>query len=306
LDSKTINTFSAYGLVWQTDFPCQGGQSLSNNVTADVKVSMGSTPLSLGGNAFIGNKFEATPGKLLLKTLSIADYFVSDGRRIIISPKISSTPETVQKLLFGWATAGILQQRRTLALHASSVAFDSSAIAFCGDSGVGKSTLVGLLANRGLTVLDDNILALLINEREIRAHPGIGYIRLLQDALKKMGQDVSGLQRIDNSESASGKYILPLKHDYQCNKPTKLKRVYILKHGLSLCMRSLLAREKIDALRENIFMLRFAKGLARTADMFEQLLMLGAQVEVIELTVPHEKGAEFLADEIFRQLSLDL
>jgi len=269
----------------------------------DVQVRLGEVPASLGGDAVRGPKFEARPGALLLKTLYIADYLVTDGNHIAVTPKASASPWPIQNLLFGWVTAGLLQQRGILALHASAVEGPFGAVAFCGDSGVGKSTISALLAARGLRVLDDNIAALAFDENGALVQPGLGYVRLGPDSLARVGESPDPRARIDRASVGPGKYVYALPAQQFCASPRRLRLIYVLKRGAGFGQRQLRGREKVDALRDNTFLLRFARGLGSENFLFRQWLDVCRDVDVVELTLTHDRSPDYLANEIFVQLA---
>ena len=87
--------------------------------------------------------------------------------------------------------AFVLRRRGVLALHASAVAFDDGAVAFCGPSGTGKSFAAAACVAHGAALLSDDVVALGRVDRIWVAHPGTGSIRLWADGVVAAGLDLA-------------------------------------------------------------------------------------------------------------------
>ena len=96
-------------------------------------------------------------------------------------PATSSLEDTAAYLL-GPVLALVLRLRGVTCLHASAFAAEGSAVALVGPSGAGKSTTAAAFAERGLTVLADDVLALAAEGPDILAQPGYPRLRLWPDA----------------------------------------------------------------------------------------------------------------------------
>src|SRR5262249_51652752 len=90
----------------------------------------------------------------------------------------SRSPGELAWYLLGPILAFVLSLRRVTCLHASAVAIRGRAVAFVGPSGAGKSTLAAALAQRGFSVLSDDLLALSAQGDTLLAHPGVPWLRL--------------------------------------------------------------------------------------------------------------------------------
>ena len=98
--------------------------------------------------------------------------------------------------LLGSARGALLHQRGLLPLHANAVVLAGRAIAFCGHSGAGKSTIAAWFHDRGDPILADDICAVDgAATGEIIAYPGVPRLRLWRDALEKGGREASGYRR---------------------------------------------------------------------------------------------------------------
>lgn len=290
---------SAFGLRYRSTLPCPGIPQTPFPGAADVTVGLGALPADLGAEAVKGHRFEARPQRLLLRTNFIADYLVEDGRSIRLLPKPGARGPEIANLVFGWATGGLLIQRGTLALHAATVATPGGAVAFCGDSGVGKSTLVTLLMQRGLRVIDDNLAALDFRSGAIQVQPGLGSVRLTPDSLALLGRPASGLAALSPQKA---KYLLPLAEAERCRTPLPLRRIYVLQRAAAPSRRSLAPAEKLAQLQKHTFVGRFAPGLQQVDVLFRHWLQLAQATRLDALAVPLDRSAQQWADEMAAEL----
>lgn len=109
--------------------------------------------------------------ELLLCTPDGADYLLrSDGTRVLCAPPPAGTQW--QRFLIGQVLplASVLHGLEVL--HASAVVYQETAIAFCGHSGAGKTSLAASLVQRGATILTDDVLAVEPVDDVVMAHPG--------------------------------------------------------------------------------------------------------------------------------------
>ena len=58
-------------------------------------------------------------------------------------------------------------QRKILPLHGSAIAIEGKAYAIVGESGAGKSTLAASLLSRGYKLLSDDVIPILLSEKNI-------------------------------------------------------------------------------------------------------------------------------------------
>src|SRR5438270_8353143 len=84
--------------------------------------------------------------------------FVIDGATILCPLPPSSTPEDTATYLLGPVLAFVLRRRGTLALHASAVALGGRAVAIAAAPGGGKSTTAAAFAERGASILTEDVL----------------------------------------------------------------------------------------------------------------------------------------------------
>jgi hypothetical protein len=88
----------------------------------------------------------------------------------------------------------ILHLRGATSLHASAIAVDGGAIAFCGPSGAGKSTLAAALVSRGFPLITDDVVPLRADsDGDVWAGPGLPELRVYPATadLIGIGQEVT-------------------------------------------------------------------------------------------------------------------
>ena len=116
-----------------------------------------------------------------------AQFLFDQGRELIIWPEPGVTLESLRPVILGSSFSILLQQRGQLVLHASSVAIQGQAIAFLGNSGWGKSTLVAMLHAQGHTFITDDVLPIRLDATPPRVSPSYPEVRLLPETLTRLG-----------------------------------------------------------------------------------------------------------------------
>lgn len=275
---------------------------ISENATdpVDVELTFGETaadvtelPASL--------PFEASPGKLLFRTRTIADYRVEGGNRVHIHPKEGADELRLANLLFGAVTGGLLIQRGTLALHGCSVETPAGAVIICGDSGAGKSTLSALLLERGLRILDDNIAALAWQGEDILVQPGLGYLRLTAESLALLGKPIEG-------PGFAAPYQMKYLHflDQECFAPEArpLRRIVVLDRQQESFEQPILrGPDKLHVVRRFTFVRHMIQPLGQLESHFQLSIALINRLAVSRLGQPASLDADTWADRVAESLS---
>jgi hypothetical protein len=125
-------------------------------------------------------------------TEQLGAWVNSDGRNVVIV--VSKTSEDVEisgslTLCLASAIAGAcLSLQCHVAIHANAVSLKGLAIAFAGDSGMGKSTLSAYCASRGAGFVTDDVLVVDSNGL---VHPGNRRLKLYPHTGENLGLDAS-------------------------------------------------------------------------------------------------------------------
>ena len=127
----------------------------------DVFIILGNAPQSLPNCTKKGVNFELAAGKFLPKLNDIADFYVANGNKIVLSIKDRQDLRNVRIFLLGSCFGAILHQRNQLTLHASAIVHQGQAVIFTGDKGAGKSTTANALRLKGYKMLTDDVLSLI-------------------------------------------------------------------------------------------------------------------------------------------------
>jgi hypothetical protein len=190
-----LHHYAAYGLTLASEIDCP--ELCLTTGIPDVRIRRGTTPDHLERPRVAATQFEAEGNRCLLHVDGVGRYLVEDGREILIEQAPHTTERAVRTLLLGHVFGLLLHQRRILPLHAAAVSTARGAVLLAGQSGHGKSTLLGALLNRGYAMLADDLTAITLGERgQPIVHPGFPQMKLWADAARHLGRATDRLHRI--------------------------------------------------------------------------------------------------------------
>ncbi|MBF0543817.1 MAG: hypothetical protein HQM08_05260 [Candidatus Riflebacteria bacterium] len=151
-------------------------------------------------------------GKFLSIQRSISDFELSEILLIVLNPVMASA----------------LSLQKIPILHGSALVIDDRAVIFAGKSGVGKSTLSAVLAQEGMALLSDDLIALNICETGVEVQPGYPRLKVsleTADFLGKSPQDLIPIARWAPNERWLDSNVFPKGF---CSTKTTLSTIYIL------------------------------------------------------------------------------
>lgn len=297
-EEKNVYTIFGLGVASQFPFPNMPGTPGA----VDVEVRYGQVPEGIPDAKFRGIRFQAGPGRFLLRVDNVARYYVAHGRTIIIQREPGASDEEVLLFLMGSVFGGLLYQRGILPLHAGAVEVEGGAVLFAGPSGIGKSTLVGGLRKRGYRTLADDVCAVDVrNSGHHMAVPGFPHLKLWADALEKLDVKKTGLRRV-RQDPAFEKYFVPM--DFRHQNPAPVRSVLVLDATntdlFEVC--ELTGMGRVGPLVRHTYRQGFLKGLGGKAGHFKQCAKLANAVRIIRLTRPKNSfRLEELMDLVERQ-----
>jgi hypothetical protein len=204
-------------------------------------------------------------GTCLLRLDNVAAYLVTGPNEVIVSPVPGVGDTEIRVFLLSSVFGYLCHLRALFPLHASCVAINGKAAAFCGPSGAGKSTTAAQLSLRGHRLLADDVCV-------IDAHasggpyvlPAFPRLKLWEDTLAAFKISREGL---DRNRLGQDKYHYR-NADAFLAKPVPLSGIFLLrKAGPSVpegIVRLSRPAEKIAALAEEVFRPREGAALGRT------------------------------------------
>ncbi|OGO34142.1 MAG: hypothetical protein A2Z16_06090 [Chloroflexi bacterium RBG_16_54_18] len=214
--------FTAYGLIFHSEWEIP--ELLESSGDPDVIIRIGEVPGQL--DSFFGKPdlYQVNENEFLLKLEGIANFWVKDGKEIVIQPAPNHLDSEVRLYLLGTCLGVLLHQRGILALHASAIETAAGAVLFSGPSGVGKSTLMAAFLKRDYCMLADDVTGIVLDRNGCPiVLPAIPRTKLWADAVKHLGHDLNTLPRLRPSEE---KYELGVRELF-AHQPAPLHRIYL-------------------------------------------------------------------------------
>lgn len=236
----------------------------------------------------VWTRFFRTTRGYLLRFPGLADFAVSKrGRSVCCMPVPAVSQATLEHLYSNQVRPLVMGLLGRLAFHASAVEIDDAAVAFAGDSGLGKSTLAASFAVQGTRFLTDDGLYLEACDAGYWVNPSHPSIRLWDDSREEIvGDGAETAPALDYTEKARMLGGLGLPH---CAARRVLRAVFFLAdEGVeSVRVTRLTAAESLVAWVKNAFLLDI-ESRAALASHFNGVAALAERVRAYRLDFPRE------------------
>ncbi len=153
------------------------------------------------------------------------DFVVSPGGSAVRWRRLSEVHDDVLiTYLLGQALSFCLVARGIEPLHATSVAVDRGAVAFLGDSGLGKSTLAAALVAHGCRLVTDDVLAVSFEGDLAMAWPSLPRLKLTPESADAVFQGRRALPM----NAFTSKMIFTLPREQHADQAVPLRALYII------------------------------------------------------------------------------
>jgi len=240
----------------------------------------------------VGVNMQAGPGALLVVMPGVARYLVRDGKTIEVAVARDADPGAVAVYLHGSARSALIHQRGELPLHAATLVppNGTSAIAFCGRSGIGKSTLTAELSRRGWTLMADDSTRVSWDGHQPLAWPAREYIKLWRDACERLG--IAPAIRMRHQME---KYLISVRvHD----GPAPLSRIVELSSDRAGIVHEIGGADRIALLSRNTFRPKQVRAMDRTAEHMRIISQIAGAVRCSRLGGARAVDPARLADAV--------
>lgn len=178
-------------------------------------------------------------------------------------------------------------------LHACSAVIGGQALAFAGESTIGKSTLAAVWAQAGYAVLSDDVCVCLEDETGIRVPPGCFHVRLWPGAVKLLFGREDALPLI--APPWEKRYLDLMEMGRFQTEPAPLSAVYAMEPApadAELSIHPLRGHAAVMALVKNSYGIHRLNS-AQRADELKKMAALADRIPVYRLLVPHTADRAF-------------
>jgi len=217
------------------------GVPASTIASEDLRISFGSLPAWLHaaqGEACYVADYNRECGEPALRVFRVLDgkyyrFYYADqtpfvvdrsGSEVWAEWSVPLTLEDTATYLLGPVLGFVMLLRGIVCLHASAIAIGNEAIALLGPAGSGKSTTAAAFAERGCSVLAEDVVTLDDRHGEFLVRPGYPCIRLWPPAVKALYGSETHLPKLTPNWD---KCYLELSHGFQ-TQPLRLAAIYLL------------------------------------------------------------------------------
>lgn len=289
--------YRAFGLNLHSALPLP--ELLPGDASApDIEIGVGEVPQALPEAVHEGVRYQAAPGRLLLRIDGIARYLVEAGSRITVQADRGADEGAVRLFLLGVALGALLHQRGDLVLHGSAVVAGDAAVGFLGRSGIGKSTLAMELGRRGHAILTDDLCVVRPGpDGVLCAVPGYPQSKLWPDSLSRLELSPDALPRL---RRALEKRAVLLGSSFGA-EARPLTRLYLLRTNPKeeIALHPLDGVAKFDGLRHETYRMRFVGGMGTRGAHLGHGAALARQASITAVRRPaHQFRLRELADRI--------
>jgi len=249
-------TYNAYGLTIRVPFACpaltppDAGRAAA---AVDVVVRERPVPRRLRAPWAGEASWDAAPGLFLLRGGPRAGRFLVEGGTVTFERNPGCDDATLARCFTDQVVAALLRHNGLLVLHASAVAGPGGVIVIGGESGIGKSTTLAALLDRGCRMLSDDVTALRPGGApgSVEVLPGAAQTHLTEDAAENLGYlvDPAQLQPWRRMKAA-----IPT-HDGMASRAGRLAALHVLRlsHGDDVVLTEASGGDKFDALQECMY-----------------------------------------------------
>ena len=244
--------------------------------------------------------------EVLIDIPATGRFLVRGGNEILVDPAPSSNANEIRAYLLGTAFGLLCYQRGITPLHAAAIDFAGGCVAFVGESGAGKSTLAAALARSGHQVISDDLCFQQLDEKGgVWSWPGIGRIRLWEEAMYALGCNGPGVEREIHGYD---KYFVPIRPPRNPIESRRLHRVYQL-HTASddaTKLTRLRGAAAVEVLMQNTYRLSLAQHLGYKPNAFIFCAAAARDVPVFRFSRPLDFDALSQSIELLENHLLDM
>jgi len=213
-----------------------------------------------------------------------ARFLVDAELRVIACEPGEATPLTVVSQLLAHEVLPLVVGLERLTLHASAVAADGGAIAFAGASGAGKSTLAVRLAQKGWSLLTDDVTVVDTETPVPRIVPMGAPVRLWNDSIEELFDASTpscqvGDSGVKRSVTAAAACIT------HANSPIPLRALFLLDDTVADVMGPVEPRAAVAAVLKHAFVLA-TDDVNHAAHLFDAVSRTVRAVRVYRLPIP--------------------
>jgi hypothetical protein len=296
--------YAAFGLNFRSDIELPYLAVAGEDAAADVIIERAAVPpLDMGGERRVQH-WLAAPGHFQIDIEGVARIAVAGGDRIRVDPAPGATRRGLTSQIQGSGFAALMQQRGIVPLHAGAIETPHGAVLIAGASGIGKSTTVSALAERGFRMMADDVSAISIaDDGAPLLAPSYPAARLWQDSVRRLGADP---ETLDPVREDLAKYYLPIAHFRAEPLPVHAMIVLDSHNRPDTEITELTSGEKLDALLRYSFRRRFLAGQGLSASHFKAITHIARTVRISRVVRPALPFDPLgLADRIIGALALE-
>lgn len=225
-------------------------------------------------------------------------FLIRRGREVVVEPYPDATDSDVRLFLLGTVFGVLCHQRQLYPLHAACLKIGDAAIAICGDSGRGKSTLAAALVSRGHTMLTDDVTVIdLAAGAKPLVWPALPRIRLWRQSLEAMGLDAAPLEQ---DRIQLDKYLWPVSDQAFCQEPVALSGIVVLEwqDDAVPVLKPVPLLQSVVTLGEQVYRRRAALALGRAQALLTDAGRIAAATPVKRLYRSRDLNALHLGAEL--------